>query len=111
MRTGRVGTDKLLEFRGEDKVFPDDAWVAAPVKKGSLVLIHGQVILLRNYIWCQLKTLQVVHKSAKNLSENPRHAYTFHVIEMEGSHYASKNWLQPTKEMPLPKLYSPSRKA
>lgn len=95
MRTGRVGTDKLLEFKGEDKVFPDDAWVAAPVKKGSLVLIHGQV----------------VHKSEKNLSENPRHAYTFHVIEMEGSHYASKNWLQPTKEMPLPKLYSPSRKA
>lgn len=94
LRTGRVGTDQYLEFKGEDKEFPEDAWVAAPVKKGSLVLIHGQVY----------------HKSEKNLSENSRHAYTFHVIEMEGSHYASKNWLQPTKEMPLPKLYSPSRK-
>jgi len=94
LRTGRVGTDQYLEFKGEDKEFPDDAWVAAPVKKGSMVLIHGQVY----------------HKSEKNLSENSRHAYTFHVIEMEGSHYASKNWLQPTKEMPLPKLYSPSRK-
>jgi len=95
LRTGMVGTDQLLEFKGEDKVFPDDAWVAAPVKKGSMVLIHGQVY----------------HKSEKNCSEQSRHAYTFHVIEMEGSHYASKNWLQPTKEMPLPKLYSPSRKA
>jgi len=75
LRTGRVGTDKLLEFRGEDKVFPPEAWVAAPVKKGSLVLIHGQV----------------AHKSERNLSEKSRHAYTFHVIEMEGSHYASKN--------------------
>ena len=25
------------------KVWPADAWKAAPVKKGSLVLIHGQV--------------------------------------------------------------------
>jgi len=95
LRTGQVGTEKLLEFKGEDNVFPDSAWVPAPVKKGSLVLIHGQVY----------------HKSEQNTSQNSRHAYTFHVIEMEGSHYASKNWLQPTKEMPLPKLYSPSRKS
>ena len=59
----QVGTKDLLEFRGEDKVFcivisllhicmmilatlkvwPADAWKAAPVKSGSLVLIHGQV--------------------------------------------------------------------
>ena len=38
-----MGTDQLLEYKGADKKFPDDAWVAAPVKKGSLVLIHGQV--------------------------------------------------------------------
>ena len=31
-------------FEGEDKTYPDDAWVAAPVKSGSLVLIHGQVM-------------------------------------------------------------------
>ena len=43
MRTGQVGTKQHLEFKGQDKVFPDDAWVAAPVKKGSVVLIHGQV--------------------------------------------------------------------
>jgi len=92
LRTGQVGTDKLLEFKGEDKQWPDSAWVAAPVPSGSLVLIHGQVY----------------HKSEQNTSLKPRHAYTFHVIETEGSHYASKNWLQPTKE-PLPRLYFSSR--
>ena len=45
LRTGQVGTEKLLEFKGEDNKFPDSAWVPAPVKKGSLVLIHGQVRL------------------------------------------------------------------
>ena len=88
----KVGTEKLLEFKGEDKQWPDSAWVAAPVPSGSLVLIHGQVY----------------HKSEQNTSTKPRHAYTFHVIETEGSHYASKNWLQPTKE-PLPRLYFSSR--
>jgi len=89
LRTGQVGTDKLMEFKGEDKVYPHDAWKAAPVKKGSLVLIHGQV----------------AHKSERNLSSDPRHAYTFHVIEMEGSFYASKNWLQAPAGGELPKLY------
>jgi len=94
LRTGLVGTDKLLEFKGEDKTYPDDAWVSAPVKAGSLVLIHGQVY----------------HKSERNTSEKPRHAYTFHIIETEGSHYASKNWLQPTAQSPLPRLYFHTRK-
>jgi len=89
LRTGQVGTKDLLEFRGEDKVWPADAWKAAPVKSGSLVLIHGQV----------------AHKSERNLSSSSRHAYTFHVIEMEGSFYASKNWLQPPVGGELPKLY------
>jgi hypothetical protein len=34
---------RLLEFVGENPELPDDNWVAAPVKPGSLVLIHGQV--------------------------------------------------------------------
>jgi phytanoyl-CoA hydroxylase len=56
---------------------------------GSLVIIHGQVF----------------HKSETNLSEHPRHAYTFHMVETKGSNYAPENWLQPTKEMPFPKLF------
>ena len=108
-----MGTDKLLEFKGEDKTYPDDAWVAAPVKSGSLVLIHGQVMSHQKYVLNTriLETnVQVYHKSERNTSAKPRHAYTFHIIETEGSHYASKNWLQPTAQSPLPRLYFHTRK-
>ena len=105
-----MGTDKLLEFKGEDKTYPDDAWVAAPVKSddGSLVLIHGQVMQHRKYILNTLilKTnLQVYHKTERNTRDKPRPAYTFHIIETEGSHYASKNWLQPTAVIVLLALF------
>ena len=53
--------------------------------------------------------MQVYHKSERNTSSKPRHAYTFHVVETEGSHYASKNWLQPTPASPLPRLYFHTR--
>ena len=146
-------------------MWPADAWKAAPVKSGSLVLIHGQVLkvakqwssafakvtaLSTNIVFfcdktrqwsnsggikressalsssdvrlVQLIIVQVAHKSERNLSSSSRHAYTFHVIgqtvgyhqdgddenlsysfvfftltEMEGSFYASKNWLQVMK--------------
>ena len=55
---------------------------------GSLVIIHGQVL----------------HKSETNTSERPRHAFTFHMVETNGCEYAKDNWLQPTEEMPFPKL-------
>jgi ectoine hydroxylase-related dioxygenase (phytanoyl-CoA dioxygenase family) len=55
-----------------------------------LVVIHGQVM----------------HKSANNLSDKPRHAYTFHMVETKGSEYAANNWLQPTDAMPFPKLFA-----
>ncbi|XP_067946194.1 phytanoyl-CoA dioxygenase domain-containing protein 1-like [Watersipora subatra] len=65
---------------------PDDAlYTACPVKKGSLVLIHGMVM----------------HKSESNLSEKPRNAYTLHVIEQKGTVWSSENWLQPTAELPF----------
>ena len=38
----------------------------------------------------QMMYWQVYHKSAQNLSSKARHAYTFHVVETEGAHYASK---------------------
>jgi len=56
---------------------------------GSCVLIHGQV----------------VHQSDPNLSSDPRHAYTFHVIERKNTKYSHENWLQPTEELPFPQLY------
>ena len=56
---------------------------------GSLVLIHGQVY----------------HKSERNASSAPRHAYTFHMVETDGCEYSRKNWLQATTELPFPKLF------
>jgi len=82
----------VMTFRGEYDNYPDSAWVAAPVKKGALVLIHGQVY----------------HKSEKNCSAKPRHAYTFHVIEMSGSKYSEENWLQPPEDKKLPRLFTDS---
>jgi len=87
VRTGRQ--DKFLEFRGEYPKFPEEAWVAAPVERGDLVLIHGQVF----------------HKSERNQSSKPRHAYTFHIIEMEGSTYSKENWLQAPEGTQLPRLF------
>ncbi len=46
------------------------------------------------------------HKSEKNLSSKPRHAYTFHMVETVGSEYSDKNWLQETNDVPFPKLFS-----
>ena len=37
-------TESMLVFEGDEyPVFPEEQWVSAPCKKGSLVLIHGQV--------------------------------------------------------------------
>ncbi|XP_065226220.1 phytanoyl-CoA dioxygenase domain-containing protein 1 homolog [Planococcus citri] len=60
------------------KTYDDDRFKFEPVKKGSCVLIHGQV----------------VHRSFHNSSDKPRHAYTFHVIDTHQSEYSSQNWLQ-----------------
>nr|KAJ3418541.1 hypothetical protein HK105_008185 [Polyrhizophydium stewartii] len=70
---------------------PESEYVCAPVSVGSLVLIHGAVY----------------HKSGHNYSDKSRWIYTFHCIEGEdaGHTYDERNWLQPTKEMPLAKLY------
>jgi len=85
--------ESMLVFEGDEyPVFPEDQWVSAPCKKGSLVLIHGQVM----------------HRSAKNTSDKPRHAYTFHMVETEGCVYRKTNWLQPPKNQKFPKLFEVS---
>ena len=48
---------------------------------------------------------QVYHKSERNASAAPRHAYTFHMVETDGCEYSRKNWLQATTELPFPKLF------
>ena len=72
MMQPQLCTDKLLEFKGEDKTYQDDAWVAAPVKSGFLVLIHGQVMPYQKYVSNTLileTNLQVYHK--RNTSDKP----------------------------------------
>ncbi|XP_018429257.1 PREDICTED: phytanoyl-CoA dioxygenase domain-containing protein 1 isoform X2 [Nanorana parkeri] len=84
------GTIPCTKFIGEEPNYNDDLFVPAPVPKGSLVLIQGEV----------------VHKSEPNVSSNSRHAYSFHIMESENSTWSPENWLQPTKELPFPSLYT-----
>ncbi|KAI8909815.1 hypothetical protein EDD86DRAFT_206303 [Gorgonomyces haynaldii] len=65
---------------------PSDAYVAVPVKKGTLVLIHGSVY----------------HKSGPNRSSKSRWIYTFHCIEGQNE-YPADNWLQ--TKAPFTKLF------
>jgi len=59
----------------------DEEYTLGPVKAGSLVLIHGNLL----------------HKSEKNTSSKSRFIYTFHAIE-GGNVYDERNWLQPNEE-------------
>lgn len=63
-------------------LFEDNELIPVVVPKGSCVLIHGKVL----------------HRSEKNLSDKPRPAYTFHIIETNGTKYSTENWLKPSKE-------------
>uniref|UniRef100_A0A665U1R4 Phytanoyl-CoA dioxygenase domain-containing protein 1 n=1 Tax=Echeneis naucrates TaxID=173247 RepID=A0A665U1R4_ECHNA len=86
----RQGTYPLTDFIGREKAYDEEKFVAAPVKKGGVVLIHGEV----------------VHRSAENKSEDSRHVYTFHIMEGQDTHWSPDNWLQPTEELPFPSLYT-----
>lgn len=84
------GTHPLTDFLGEQQPYDDETFVAAPVSKGGVVLIHGEV----------------VHRSAENTSKDSRHVYTFHVMESQDTCWSPENWLQPTEELPFPPLYT-----
>ncbi|XP_023556022.1 phytanoyl-CoA dioxygenase domain-containing protein 1 [Octodon degus] len=77
-------------YLGSEPDRDDSLFVPAPVSRGALVLIHGGV----------------VHKSAQNLSDRSRQAYTVHLMEAEGTVWSPQNWLQPTEELPFPPLYT-----
>ncbi|XP_023949049.1 phytanoyl-CoA dioxygenase domain-containing protein 1 isoform X1 [Bicyclus anynana] len=71
-------------------VYPQSAFSAVPVTKGTCVVIHGHV----------------VHKSAHNKSDKSRHAYTFHVVERHNNSYSADNWLQEGRGAPFVNLYT-----
>lgn len=76
---------------GKHPEYDEKAFVAAPVKAGDAIVIHGLV----------------VHKSEPNKSENEsRHIYTYHIVEQEETTWDPDNWLQPTPEVPFTPLNS-----
>lgn len=77
------------KFEGSVPSTKDEEFVCAPVHKGSLVLIHGEV----------------VHKSPPNLSNRSRVIYTFHLYDAGTSKWSTDNWQQPTEAVPFPYLY------
>uniref|UniRef100_A0A8D0CJ34 Phytanoyl-CoA dioxygenase domain-containing protein 1 n=1 Tax=Scleropages formosus TaxID=113540 RepID=A0A8D0CJ34_SCLFO len=83
-------TYPLTDFIGREQNHDEKLFVPAPVKKGGLVLIHGEV----------------VHRSAQNTSDHSRQVYTFHIMESQDTHWSPENWLQPTAELPFPSLYT-----
>ncbi|KAJ6654585.1 hypothetical protein lerEdw1_006738 [Lerista edwardsae] len=84
------GAIPCTQFVGSEQTYDDSRFVPAPVGKGGLVLIHGEV----------------VHKSDPNLSDRSRHVYTFHLMEAKDTTWSKENWLQPTAELPFPALYA-----
>lgn len=68
-----------------DDVKYKDKWIPLPISKGTVVLIHGNV----------------VHKSDNNRSSNGRGAYTFHMVE-KSAIWSPENWLQ--RSTPFPPL-------
>uniref|UniRef100_G3PU86 Phytanoyl-CoA dioxygenase domain-containing protein 1 n=1 Tax=Gasterosteus aculeatus aculeatus TaxID=481459 RepID=G3PU86_GASAC len=84
------GSFPLTHFTGLEPAYEDAKFIPVPVKKGGVILIHGEV----------------VHRSAENTSEDSRHVYTFHVMEAQDTRWSPDNWLQPTEELPFPPLYT-----
>ncbi|XP_028664907.1 phytanoyl-CoA dioxygenase domain-containing protein 1 isoform X2 [Erpetoichthys calabaricus] len=84
------GSMPRTKFIGEERQFGEEEFKPAAVRKGGLVLIHGEV----------------VHRSAKNTSDSSRHAYAFHIMESRNGKWGKENWLQPTAELPFPSLYT-----
>ncbi|XP_014289708.1 phytanoyl-CoA dioxygenase domain-containing protein 1 [Halyomorpha halys] len=77
-------SDELLIYDRPPVIYPSSAFIPFPTKKGSCVVIHGNV----------------VHKSDPNKSSKSRHAYTFHIMDVS-SKYSPENWLQSPNGFPL----------
>ncbi|XP_078493824.1 phytanoyl-CoA dioxygenase domain-containing protein 1 [Ciona intestinalis] len=86
------GARPATVFEGNMKHHDFDDYKAVPVKKGTLVLIHGMVH----------------HRSNRNTSESSRNIYTFHVTETNDSKWSERNWLQPANGTKFPLLYEDS---
>lgn len=75
----------VTAFEGQQPQNKPEEYVVAPVKKGGLVIIHGDV----------------VHKSEQNHSNRSRHVYTFNVYDAALATYSPQNWAQPAESFSL----------
>ncbi|XP_046996695.1 phytanoyl-CoA dioxygenase domain-containing protein 1 homolog [Schistocerca americana] len=89
IRNPDPNSDELLIFTAPAPQYQSSIFQPVPVRKGTCVLIHGQV----------------VHKSEHNKSQHPRHAYTFHVFDKKRAKYSPENWLQLKEGYNFPALY------
>ncbi|XP_031634764.1 phytanoyl-CoA dioxygenase domain-containing protein 1 homolog [Contarinia nasturtii] len=89
VRNTNPNSNELLVFDNPPPKYSQDLFTPTPVKKGSLVIIHGLV----------------VHQSESNRSNKSRLAYTFHVMETENVKYSPDNWLQLPEGEDFPKLF------
>uniref|UniRef100_A0A8C6QPI2 Phytanoyl-CoA dioxygenase domain-containing protein 1 n=1 Tax=Nannospalax galili TaxID=1026970 RepID=A0A8C6QPI2_NANGA len=71
-----LGSGPGTSFLGSEPCWDNSLFVPMPVRRGALVLIHGEV----------------VHKSEQNLSDRSRQAYTFHLMEAAGTVWSPENW-------------------
>jgi len=78
-----TGTE-FVDTTAERVIWPEDELIPVEVKKGALVLIHGEVI----------------HASYANRSSQSRHAYIVHIVDQSGE-WSPKNWLQRPDSMPF----------
>ena len=87
LRFLRTNTESgiVTGFEGECPRNKPEEYVATPVKKGGLILIHGDV----------------VHKSEQNHSNRSRHIYTFHLFDTASATWSPQNWLQPAEPFTL----------
>uniref|UniRef100_A0A0N5C917 Phytanoyl-CoA dioxygenase n=1 Tax=Strongyloides papillosus TaxID=174720 RepID=A0A0N5C917_STREA len=80
---------KLIHV-GKKPEFDKECFTYAPVKKGSLILIHGDV----------------VHKSKPNKSEISRNVYAFHVVDRNRDlEWPKTNWIQETDDYKFSSIY------
>ncbi|XP_028353482.1 phytanoyl-CoA dioxygenase domain-containing protein 1 isoform X2 [Physeter macrocephalus] len=71
-----AGSAPGTSFLGTEPARDNSLFVPTPVRRGALVLIHGEV----------------VHKSEQNFSDCSRQAYTFHLMEAAGTVWSPDNW-------------------
>ncbi|MES1909366.1 MAG: hypothetical protein MHM6MM_002117 [Cercozoa sp. M6MM] len=77
LRSTKPGEYRTYFEPAEVAPLPTEPSVALEADPGDVVLLHGRV----------------VHFSAANTSDVPRHSFTVHTIE-GGAHYPRDNWLQ-----------------